>query len=276
MEEKILITNIQRFSLHDGPGIRTTVFLKGCSLCCPWCSNPENIDFKMEKYTKKDKENVYGKWYTTSELLCEIMKDEPYYECNKSYDKNVLFDQLPGGVTFSGGECLLQVRQLEKCMSILKMKHIHLTVETSLFVPELYLDIALKYIDLFYIDVKILNAEKCADTINGNILLYLQNLEKVMKSGKKIVIRIPVIGGYTDGLDNCMEIINLIKNYKRDIIKVELIKEHSLGIDKYKSLIDGGKDIRIPLYKGISDEFINRYADKLFLETNLNIEVCRV
>lgn len=83
----MIITNIQKFSLHDGPGIRTTVFMKGCSLCCPWCSNPENLKSFIEYYIKDGKRGIYGKEYTVEEVFNEVIKDKPFYGDN-------------GGVTF--------------------------------------------------------------------------------------------------------------------------------------------------------------------------------
>ena len=115
---QILLTNIQRFSLHDGPGIRTTVFLKGCSLCCPWCSNPENLISTPQPYIKEGLEGTYGKYYTLDELTAECLKDQPFYEgkINNpslwSITDAELIEQLPGGVTFSGGEALLQMEAL--------------------------------------------------------------------------------------------------------------------------------------------------------------------
>ena len=73
----MIITNIQKFSLHDGPGIRTTVFMKGCSLCCPWCSNPENLKSFIEYYIKDGKRGIYGKEYTVEEVFNEVIKDKP-------------------------------------------------------------------------------------------------------------------------------------------------------------------------------------------------------
>lgn len=107
----MLITNIQRFSLHDGPGIRTTIFLKGCSLRCPWCSNPENIKPYPEKYYKDGIEGIYGKNYTCDEVYNEIIKDRAFYDEN-------------GGVTFSGGEALLYVNELLPLLEKLKKERI--------------------------------------------------------------------------------------------------------------------------------------------------------
>ena len=105
---KVRVSNIQRFSLHDGPGIRTTVFLKGCNLRCPWCSNPENIDFEPTKYINENtkEQGIFGKDIEMSELFEEIMKDKQYYNMND------------GGVTFSGGEPLLQIKVIEPLLKL--------------------------------------------------------------------------------------------------------------------------------------------------------------
>ena len=92
MSDKILVGNIQRFSLHDGPGIRTTVFMLGCSIHCPWCANPENLQKRQRQYP--DPEDIYGKFYSVDELVKEVLKDRVYFSDG-------------GGVTFSGGEALL-------------------------------------------------------------------------------------------------------------------------------------------------------------------------
>lgn len=140
----MLITNIQRFSLHDGPGIRTTVFLKGCSIKCPWCSNPENIKNYPEVYYKDGVKGIYGKEFSLDEIYAEIVKDRVFYEDN-------------GGVTFSGGESLLYVDELLPLMNKLKKENITIAVETCLFVPRQKLEKVIPYIDFFYVDMKILD-----------------------------------------------------------------------------------------------------------------------
>lgn len=224
-EEKIiLVTNIQRFSLHDGPGIRTTVFLKGCSLRCPWCSNPENLSHNVEEYIKDGMKGRYGKWYSVKELYDEVMKDVVFYE-------------IEGGVTFSGGETLLQARQLKPLWSLLKDEknlmgqEVHMAVETCLFVPEEYLLMAIRYIDLFYVDIKILDKGKCREILHGDLSLYEKNIKTLMDSYKPVVLRIPVISGYTDKIDNRSLVADMVKDCINmgNILKIELIKEHNLG-----------------------------------------------
>ena len=275
MNNKILLTNIQRFSLHDGPGIRTTVFLKGCNLRCPWCSNPENLNSYPETFYKDGLEGNYGKYYTPEELVNECLKDKNYYVGELSEPKNWLtvdkenIEKLPGGVTFSGGECLLQMEQLVPVCQALHGEGVHISVETSLFVPEEYIALALEYIDFFYIDMKILNPKRCNEVEKGNIELYLKNIDTVIRAGAKVVIRVPVIGNNTDSEENRREVYKLLKKYKDRILKIELIKEHNLGETKYKSL---NREI---IYMGVSDELMEIYKNELS-DLGVFVEICKV
>ena len=269
----ILLTNIQRFSLHDGPGIRTTVFLKGCSLRCPWCSNPENLNPHQEKYIKNRIEGTYGKEYTVDELYAELVKDLVFYDGDwGSSDLN----KMPGGVTFSGGECMLQMDKLEPLLERLNDERIHTAVETCLFVPVNQLSIAINHIDLFYVDIKILDEVKCKEVLKGNFSLYYTNLQTLLSSGKPIVFRIPVIGSYTDSDDNRKKVCELIKEMYGNVLKIELIKEHNLGMSKYRSFIDAGNEIKLPLYNGVSDEMLEKYKEEIEEVTNVPIEVCKI
>lgn len=283
MNKDIILTNIQRFSLHDGPGIRTTVFLKGCSLCCPWCSNPENLSTSIQTYIKDNQTGIYGLYYDTNSLYIEVMKDKSFYETNiNGHDINKNIACFPGGVTFSGGECLLQIQQLEELLKKLNKEHIHITIESSLFITEKKLLKAIKYADLFYVDVKILDEKKCKNYLHGQLSIYLSNLNLLMYSGKYVVIRIPVIGGYTDGKDNRKKVADLLKLYIKDnrvnLLKVELIKEHNLGISKYKSLAACNKGYSIPDYKGVTDEFMEIYKKEIIdsIGDGIPVEVCKI
>ena len=102
-----LLSNIQRMCMQDGPGIRTTVFMKGCGIHCPWCSNPENLSFEAEEYTRSDGKGVYGSSYSIDEIYQEIIKDKDYWGSD-------------GGVTFSGGEALMHMDFLQELFRRLK------------------------------------------------------------------------------------------------------------------------------------------------------------
>lgn len=273
----INITNIQRTSLNDGPGIRTTVFLKGCTLRCPWCSNPENIHSEVEQYIKDGVPGTYGYSISTNELYTEVLKDRMFYgEYHKAEDENL--DSLPGGVTFSGGEALIQIAELESLLRKLEGEHIHRAVETCLFIQHENLEKAIELIDLFYVDSKILNEGKCREDIKGYLPLYLTNLDRLMKSGKLIVIRIPVIAGYTDSDENRRNVIELLKKYGeyKNFQKVEIIKEHNLGVNKYKSLKAVDDDWMIPDYKGVSDELMDQYENEIKSVVKIPVEICKI
>lgn len=253
----MLITNIQRFSLHDGPGIRTTVFLKGCSIKCPWCSNPENIKNYPEVYYKDGVKGIYGKEFSLDEIYAEIVKDRVFYEAN-------------GGVTFSGGEALLYVDELLPLMNKLKKENITIAVETCLFIPRQKLEKVIPYIDFFFVDMKILDEARCNSIIKGNLKLYKTNLE-LLTSKKQITIRIPFIGHYTDDDGNKLAIINEIKKFKKSILKIELIKGHNLGESKYKSL-----DLLSPQYFEVTDYALMQYKKKLEECTKIPVEICKI
>lgn len=253
----IRVTNIQRFCLNDGPGIRTTVFLKGCNLHCPWCANPENLSYGRQYYYKKDKCNpllcdkckecialqdteeflrmdvtedvdcpfhaigIYGRDYTATELLNEILKDQVYMKQG-------------GGVTFSGGEALLQFNELEEVLKQLKEKGIHIAVETALFVPPKLLEIALKYVDFFYVDVKILEPDVCKAILGTDIALFLANVKKLKEVEKTVIFRVPGSMKYTltdSNISMLKEFFLLYKGYD-----VELFQLHYLGQSKYESI----------------------------------------
>lgn len=276
----VLLTNIQRFSLHDGPGIRTTVFLKGCSLRCPWCSNPENLVAVPEPYVKDGQTGTYGVYMTCEEIYDEVMKDKAFYGSGSyswtkefSEDKGEIktgaeLDALPGGVTFSGGEALLQIDKLEPLLKQLKAEHIHMTTETCLFVPIDKLELAMRYIDLFYVDMKFLDKSLCMNVLHGDLELYLSNLDILFSADVPVVIRIPVISGYTDIEENRNLVLQLLEKYRP--LKVELIKEHDLGYSKYVSL-----SLSAPNYKGVSDEVMDEYKKRIE-RLGLVAQVCKI
>lgn len=205
---KVRVTDIQHFSLHDGPGIRTTIFLKGCSIKCPWCANPECISPKIE--------GEFGYDISLEDLENELLKDEPYYKTG-------------GGVTFSGGEPLLQIRFMEPLLKSLKLKNINICFETALFVPKEYLNRANFYADEFIVDIKMLDSEKTKNILNGNVKQYLDNLNHL--DLEKTTFRIPVT---EFSLNDKKLILDLLKDFKPK--KVEIFKLHNLAKRKYEIL----------------------------------------
>lgn len=216
--KKVRITNVQRFCLHDGPGIRTAIFFKGCSIHCPWCCNPENICYDLQPWQDENGESgVFGYDITLKELFDEVMKDKVFYE-----------DE--GGVTLSGGEPLLQIEKCIPLLKELKENGIRIAVETALFVGKSAVMTALDYVDWWYVDMKLVVPEMCRDVLGGDIDVYKSNLKIVAEKTKNLCIRIP--GHYYVAEDeNIKNIIKIIRI--NEIRKVELLEIHDLSEKKY-------------------------------------------
>lgn len=252
---KVNVTNIQRMCFHDGPGIRTTVFFKGCNLNCPWCSNPENIKFDIEKYACDGEEKEFGFEINLDDLENEILKDKIFFETG-------------GGVTFSGGEPLLQFKKIEPLLVSLKDKNINMCIETALMVSEDFLEIALKYIDEFIVDIKILDSEIGKQVLNAQVDLYYKNLDKLFSSNNNVTLRLPMSEEYTLTDNNIEKVLELLKKYGPK--KVELFELHSLGEKKYKVL---NKEMK--LFKKISPKKVKSLYEKI-ADLGINVEIIKI
>ena len=233
---------------------RTTVFFKGCNLKCAWCHNPESQAFKPQMMFYKDKckgcgkcaevcptpkncilcgkcsfycpvdaRKVCGKEYTVDEVFDEIIKDKGFYE------------NSDGGVTFSGGECMLQIEFLLDILKKCKENGIHTAVDTAGHIPFESFEKILPYTDLFLYDVKIFNPEKHKKCIGVGNELILENLNKLFKAKAKIWIHIPVISDINDSIEEMQLIKNFLdKNGKPE--KIELLPYHAMGENKYSAI----------------------------------------
>ena len=262
---KALICDIKRFAVHDGDGIRTTLFFKGCPLKCVWCHNPESISPKpqLAYYTHKciecgecvkvckqrahiyqEKKHIfnpelcigcgkcedvclgnalklYGKEYTLEQLLPILLEDREFYESSG------------GGVTISGGECLLQVEFCTELLQELKKEGIHTAVDTCGFVPREALEKVIPYVDVFLYDMKAVDEDvhmRCTGQSNVRIL---ENLKYIDSCNKRIEIRIPYVPEYNSNQRGKM--IDFIKEL-RNITKVEVLAYHNYAGSKYDAL----------------------------------------
>lgn len=243
---KATIFDIQRNSYVDGPGIRTTVFFKGCNLKCKWCHNPESQNFKKEILFYKNKctscgrckdlsindekflcfndaKEICGKEYTVDEVFAEVIKDKAYYETSE------------GGVTFSGGECMLQIDFLAEILKKCKENDIHTAVDTAGNVPWENFKKIIPYTDLFLFDIKCFteNLHKEGTGVsNKNILKNLTQLSKLFTG--EIIIRIPVISNFNTEEEEIKKIADFLTGirYKR----IELLPYHRMGEHKYVAL----------------------------------------
>lgn len=156
-------------------------------------------------------------------------------------------------------------------MQQIKQNNISIAVESSLFVPSSYLEMVIPFVDYFYVDLKVMDKERCSFLLKGNLDLFKSNIAILAKS-KKFNVRIPVICGYTDDEDNIKCIIDVIREYRASIKKVELIKGHNLGDNKYVSL---GKDV--PQKAEVSDLFLDEYRMKIIEAVEeVGVEICKI
>ena len=237
-----VIFEIQRYCLHDGPGIRTTVFLKGCSLKCMWCHNPEGQSFSPQIMFNEKKcigcgrcegvdaskcqtkaRQIAGESISTEKLYNKLMADEPFWG-----------DE--GGVTFSGGEALCQSKFIKEVMHMLHSSKVHIAIETAGHVPFSSFEDVLPYNPLFLFDIKAASANLHKQGTGADNLLIIENLKKISALGAKFIIRIPVIGNYNDSDSEITAIANIINSLETPPIEVELLQYHKLGQHKHEQL----------------------------------------
>lgn len=261
---KGLIFDIRRFTVHDGPGIRTTVFFKGCPLSCWWCHNPEghscypeesmktlNLDGK--KFSMKE---MMGKWMSVEEVMNEIQRDQIFYS------------ESSGGVTFSGGEPLMQPDFLLELLKECKANNLHTTLDTSGYAERGIIEDIQHYTDLFLYDLKLIDDTDHIRYTGVSNKTILENLTYLISEEKQVIIRIPVIPKITNTIKNIMAtkkiLSNLVKERKSATsLKISLLPYHSIARNKYSRfhidnklmhLKDLKKESLLPLKKELEDE----------------------
>lgn len=225
-----LVFNIKRYSIHDGPGIRVTFFLKGCPLSCWWCHNPEGISSYPEKaeITEKVGGKAFikveeaGKYFTVDDVLNVLSKDR------------IFLTESKGGVTFSGGEPLLQPEFLHEALMACKSEGYHTAVDTSGYSQPENLSAIIPFTDLFLYDIKQLDDAKHIQFTSVSNTLILSNFKLILESGKDIMIRIPLIPGFNDD-DKHLEMLKsfLTENKVKNLKKICILPYHKIGISKY-------------------------------------------
>ena len=218
------IFDIQRYSVHDGPGIRTIVFLKGCVLRCRWCCNPESQEYKIQTMKVLGKDKVIGRDVTVAEMIAEVEKDRAYYR------------RSGGGLTLSGGESLCQPEFARDMLRAAKEHGINTALESMACAPYEVIESILPYLDLYLMDIKHTNPEKHkAFTGRANDLM-MENARKVALSGQtKLIIRVPVIPTFNDTVEEIQGIASFADTLP-GVKQIHLLPYHRLGQDKYEGL----------------------------------------
>ncbi|PWI49409.1 glycyl-radical enzyme activating protein [Candidatus Heimdallarchaeota archaeon B3_Heim] len=220
------IFDIKRFAVHDGPGIRTTIFFKGCPLNCWWCHNPEsqNPDPETILHPNSGETELIGKSVNISELMDEIRKDIIFY------------DESGGGVTVSGGEPLMQPEFLVALLNQCTNENINTTIDTTGFSSLKTMKSMLGKLDLFLYDLKFIDDEKHQAYTGVSNKSILTNLKYLDSEKESVIIRIPIIPGVTDTKTNIKSLGTFISSSLQNINKVNILPYNRLGEGKYPRL----------------------------------------
>ena len=246
-----IIFDIKKFALHDGPGIRTTVFLKGCPLDCWCCHNPESIRELPEEITInslssankicEQESELFGKEYSIKELFIEIKKDRLFY------------DESGGGVTFSGGEPLIQNEFLAGILSECNTAGINTAVDTSGYAGRKYFSSIYNLTDIFLFDLKILDDELHRKFTGVSNKIILDNLRFLTEKGDKVIVRIPLIPGVTDTEENLSGLSDFLINLD-NIRKIDLLPYNEVAESKYRRF---NKPSRLGILKTQNEDKLN-------------------
>ena len=216
LQDKLRVLKIQRTCVHDGPGIRTTIFFQGCNLRCSWCQNPEALSYQPDIAPDGSS--------SISEIMEVVSRDKEYYH------------STGGGVTLSGGEPLLQnADSLIRLLQLLKKENIHVSAETSLHVPWETISKVAPYVDLFLVDLKIVGDEALHKqyTKQSSALIH-ENIKKLISLKASLLFRMVVVPGFNDSERNIKASADFLKSIKYQ--SIELLKYHSLYEDKARRL----------------------------------------
>ncbi len=285
------ITNIQKFSIHDGDGIRTTVFFKGCPLKCQWCHNPETQRYEKEMQFDKAKcvscgaceracrsgaitmVDGFPKTDNSKCSFCErctiycpqdirevVGKDYEVKELVKELKKDLMFyEDSGGGVTLSGGEVMaMDIDYILKIAKALKKEDITLTIDTCGFAPYEKFEAILPYTNTFLYDIKMMDPELHEEYVGVGNELILDNLVKLARAGARIYVRIPTIKGVSGTVDNMQRTIDFLKENDINPAQVNLLPYHDTGSHKYAKV---GME-----YKGVALEAPDKDEMKQFVE----------
>lgn len=228
----VTIFDIKRFAVHDGPGIRTTVFFKGCPLDCWWCHNPEsrNSDPEDVLYSRQlggkeiDCRQTYGKSMGIMDLLKVILKDR------------IFFEESGGGVTFSGGEPLSQSEALLALLQHCTQHGIHTTVDTCGYTQWSNFTKIIPFTDLFLFDLKLMEPKKHEKFTGMKNELIIKNLVGLLGKHAKVELRIPVIPGVNNSFEEINRYIEFLHNRLNKVPKIHLLPFHNSADKKYQKL----------------------------------------
>lgn len=252
------IFDIQRYSIHDGVGIRTIVFLKGCVLRCVWCCNPESQEYAIQEMTLAGKKKIMGRDVTVSEVMETVKRDMPYYS------------RTTGGLTLSGGECLLQPDFSAALLGSAKELGLNTAIESMACVPYENIEKVLPFLDTYLMDIKHLDAEKHKKFTGKSNELMLQNAMKVAMSGKcELIIRVPVIPTFNDTEKEILQIAKFAETLP-GVREIHLLPYHNFGEGKYEGL---NREYALKNVKKLPSGKVEHFVEMIENKTRLKSQV---
>ncbi len=217
------IFDIQRYSIHDGPGIRTIVFLKGCYLRCKWCCNPESQEYKIQEMLRGGKTEIMGRDVTVEEVMEEISGDRIYYM------------RSGGGITLSGGECMAQPEFSEALLRACHEYGFNTAIETTAFASHEVVSRLLPHVDHFLMDIKHMNSAKHEEFTTRPNEQILENARFIAENANHLIIRVPVIPTFNATPAEIADIARFA-DFLPNVTELHLLPYHRLGQDKYTGL----------------------------------------
>lgn len=231
LQTKGRIFDIQRYSIHDGYGIRTIVFLKGCFLRCRWCCNPESQRYEIETMTVQGKSKTIGRDVTVEEVMETVQKDRPYYR------------RTGGGLTLSGGEMLFQQEFARDLLRAAKAAGISTAAESTGFSEYRAIEELLPYLDQYLLDIKHMDSAKHRRFTGVPNERILENARRIAESGMtELSIRVPTIPTFNDTPEEIRAIAEFAGSLP-NVARLHLLPYHRLGLDKYAGL---GREYGLP------------------------------
>jgi len=252
-----IVFDIKRFAIHDGPGIRSSLFFKGCPLTCWWCHNPESCSTGIQKLNFEFKGSHTLGWETTpQDLLIEVEKDRMFY------------DESGGGITFTGGEPLMQSGFLKEIAMLFKQKDLHLTLDTTGYAAHDRFKECADLMDLVLFDIKQMDEKKHFELTGVGNKIIFQNLEYLIESGKEVFVRYPMIPGLNDDAENLKKMAEYLMSLKK-IKRIHLLPYHRIAEGKYQKLglENMMQGIKEPSEKRVQEvkEFFEEYGFEIII-----------
>ena len=251
-----MVFNVQRFCINDGPGIRTTVFFKGCPLRCRWCHNPESHILAVENMCENGQDEPCGRYMTVDEVMDEVMKDQVFY------------DNSNGGLTLSGGEPLMQAAFAYELLKRAKAQGLHTCVETCGFANAEDMQRIAPLTDMFLYDWKVTDGELHKTYTGVDNLRIRENLRYIDTTDAKIVLRCPIVPQVNDTANHFHGIADLA-NSLQNIVGVEIEPYHALGNNKYAKL---GKAGAVQVFPQPTEEQVAAWIAQLQEYTNVPVK----